>query len=41
MADSRMGNARIAGFFFPIEGSICKRRERRAENSVEDDGVAL
>ena len=40
-ADSRVGNARVAVFFPPIEGSICIRREGRAENNVEDDGVDL
>jgi hypothetical protein len=40
-ADSRVGNAWIAGFFPPIEGSICIRRERRAENNIENAFVAL
>jgi hypothetical protein len=39
--NSRVGNARVAGFFPPFEGSICIQIERRAEDSVEDDGVAV
>ena len=40
-ADSRVGNAWIAGFFPLIEGSICIQRERIVENNIEVAGVAL
>ena len=36
-----VGNARVTVFFPPIDGSICIRREGRAEDNFKNAGVDL